>query len=532
MGNFLPLIEAFIAFALTMLALATAVSSVFGGIQRAKRSHARGMREMMKYYYRNEVQPFLAVQGLAKTTYEASFRFPTAVIGETKIDQTALIGYGSGARKIVEPLSSSAGDVKFDPDNKRVIIFTATTKDANGTPAQQGANGTEPQTIKYRVETDFSDTSNKVGKPMNMFLVDMTQLPIPITGEIEDKDSGGQVKTDKEGNVVKIQDLQARERLVEKDDFTSLRYTVENLTDEEFTTRLRASEVGRTIADTRSPAERDLCYGRLLERFRAHSRAATERFTRRARAYTVILGFLLAFLMNIDSINLLSRYLRDNDLVQTVLQNTDKIVNAAKASDQSAPPAAADDANPPVGPAPGSDPVQEKLAKIDGLIGKLNAITEAAKVDAGESQSARIQEAVEAVQDGLKNIGEASSEAQKVVHTINSAVAQMTEGFPVGWNLYPNCARGSTATRCVTLSNLGKVSPYADKPGFGAAFRNVGFVAVNDFGGFSKWFLGVFITGIMAGLGAPFWMEVVNNFLRARNLINNSREPGRGRRPV
>lgn len=108
----------------------------------------------------------------------------------------------------------------------------------------------------------------------------------------------------------------------------------------------------------------------------------------------------------------------------------------------------------------------------------------------------------------------------------------MTEGFPVGWNLYPNCALGSTATRCVRLVNLGKVSPHADETGVVAMFRNVMYVAANDFGGFSRWFLGVFITGIMAGLGAPFWMEVVNNFLRARNLMNNSRESGRGRRQV
>lgn len=408
MGNFLPLIEAFIAFALTMLALATAVSSVFGGIQRAKRSHARGMREMMKYYYRNEVHPFLAVQGLAKTTYEASFRFPTAVIVETEIDQTALIGYGSEARKILEDgLTPSDGTAIFDTTRK-VVTFTPPTppkeEGANGTAAKEGENGTptqegatEPQTIKYRVETDFTDTRNKVGKPMNMFLVDMTQLPIP-TAEIKDKDEHGKVKTDADGKPVKIQDLHARERLAEKDGFRSLGSTVDNLTDEEFTTRLRASEVGRTIADTRSPAERDLCYGRLLERFRAHSGAATERFTRRARLWTVILGFLLAFLMNIDSINLLSRYLRDDDLVKTVLQNTSKVVEAAKTPDQPAPPAAPSDANQPV-PA---------LKEINGLIGELsNAITEA-KEDAKESQSARIQEAVEAANERIEAFRAAS----------------------------------------------------------------------------------------------------------------------------
>ena len=59
MEGFLPLIEAILAFALTMVALTTAVSVITGVVFRFFRSRAAGLREMMTYFFRNEVIPLL-----------------------------------------------------------------------------------------------------------------------------------------------------------------------------------------------------------------------------------------------------------------------------------------------------------------------------------------------------------------------------------------------------------------------------------------------------------------------------------------
>jgi hypothetical protein len=49
MGGFLPLMEAFAAFALTMVALTTAVSTILGIFWRVLRLRAMGMRSMLIY---------------------------------------------------------------------------------------------------------------------------------------------------------------------------------------------------------------------------------------------------------------------------------------------------------------------------------------------------------------------------------------------------------------------------------------------------------------------------------------------------
>ncbi len=60
MNGFLPLVEAFLAFALTMLALATAVSAIVGVWMRAFRWRALGLRQSLELIYDREIRPRLS----------------------------------------------------------------------------------------------------------------------------------------------------------------------------------------------------------------------------------------------------------------------------------------------------------------------------------------------------------------------------------------------------------------------------------------------------------------------------------------
>ena len=57
MNGFAPLIEGFLAFALTMLALTTGVSAIVGAINQLRRKHARGLRDMVRLLYLREIVP-------------------------------------------------------------------------------------------------------------------------------------------------------------------------------------------------------------------------------------------------------------------------------------------------------------------------------------------------------------------------------------------------------------------------------------------------------------------------------------------
>jgi hypothetical protein len=81
----------------------------------------------------------------------------------------------------------------------------------------------------------------------------------------------------------------------------------------------------------------------------------------------------------------------------------------------------------------------------------------------------------------------------------------------LGWNRYPNC-RDRLDPRCRTRA--------AD----GAGARAAGWfsdLAPRD-AHFARWALGILLTAILLGLGSPFWVEVVNSMLRARQLIRGS----------
>lgn len=432
MGNFLPLIEGFAAFALTMLALATAVGAIYGACERGVRLRARGMRDMMEFFYRNEVQPLLEERRLAATTYEGSYTFPEIVTAPGVLTVETLLGYGSMGRCIAAaPASVENLDFAFATGTTGALAVTlAPGKNVPGAP----------QTVKYSIRTNFvPPIENEVGNPLNTFLTEMTLLPIPITTE------GRSILGTwldrlvwRRGKKPKgtWSEARAREFLIASDDFYSLKYTVDSLAEPEFATKLRASEIGRLIAEARSENEWEACLARLKERFSALGRAASERFARRARLWTVVVGFVLAFGVNIDSINLLNRYLSDNTLSKELL------------AQQAEAPAAG------------------------------------APVDA----------------------------AQEIV----TQVASVEAAFPVGWDLFPICP--------AAVATDGQAAETAMPADLRCTTED------NVFGQL-KWLFGVLITGVLVGLGAPFWTEVFNNFLKARNLVNAYRD-GSARRSV
>ena len=84
MGGFLPLLEAFVAFALTMAALTTVVSALVGTWNKLTRARAYGLRMQMVYFHRNELGPTLrrlaGAAGAGKALAEGRFAHDEAAL--------------------------------------------------------------------------------------------------------------------------------------------------------------------------------------------------------------------------------------------------------------------------------------------------------------------------------------------------------------------------------------------------------------------------------------------------------------------
>lgn len=311
MNGFLPLIEGFLAFALTMLTLAVATSAITGIWQRMLRMRARGLRTMFQHLYSYGISSLLAKHHL-----------------------------------------------------------------------------------------DLPDAAVEAAR--QKFLADMTLSPaFYVKGDASEKDAGI--------------------RIIARDDWSSLKHGLDHVSRDELFTRFRASDLGEWLQDQLGWESMEMLLKDAAARFDALGRAASEQFARRSRILTVIVGFALAFSLNIDSVHLLKSYLQSPQLRQQVIESTQR-----------------------AGPV---DTVQSSSAQADG---------------------------------------ESDLEAARAIR------ASLLQTFPVGMEFYPYCQSSTADVRCILKTESNQW------------LLNI------------RWLIGVLVTGLMIGLGAPFWVQVVNTVLRVR----------------
>jgi hypothetical protein len=81
-------------------------------------------------------------------------------------------------------------------------------------------------------------------------------------------------------------------------------------------------------------------------------------------------------------------------------------------------------------------------------------------------------------------------------------LALTTIGFPIGWSYFPHAGL--------------------------KAGKSVDFERRNNPGGWLMWVFGIVLTGILAGLGAPFWYDTVTGISRVVQRARVARKPGSG----
>jgi hypothetical protein len=432
MGGFLPLIEAFLAFALTMTALTIAVSALVGTWHKLTRTHAYALRMLMVYFLRNEILPLI-------------------------------------------------------PD---------------------GASG-DLRTLRSATPEDEDARTNALAK----FLVDMTMLPMVVDyrRDVPEADRAkipdARVATLRNG-LVRSRWLETRadggagapwDRQSWADGFyrwRSLRFALDALPIDEFRSRLAASDIGKAL----SPATIET----LARRFATLNHASAESVQRSAHVVSFVAGFVLAFAANIDSLNLLSSYMSRPELARQVIAAYER-GNAieVKSADRDAAAAL----------------LPNVRALSEAKAGVVAAIESSAfkQLDAELQQKLRAQ--LGAIDAAAKEVREAAVDAAVLV-------AGVAQSFPVGWNLYPNCAPPLRDPRCLQVLRAAAATPASD-----GWLQVLGTTSSHDRGGFVRWLIGVLLTGFLLGLGAPFWMQAVSGMLAARNLIRGRNSSGDGPPP-
>jgi len=412
-GGFLPLLEAFAAFALTMVALTTAVSTILGIIQRALRWRSAGMRLQLVYFFRN------------------------------------------GVKTLLYPASAADSKQKWTELERELPQFLA---DLSFQPSSDASDDEDPR-LKYAVLPE---------RPSDRF--------VPIAA-----------------HWLRF--------------WSSLKRGLDSLPPDEFVTRLKASHLYTLRIAPRGAAAADALVEELKARFIAHGQAATDRFTRASRTGTLIIGFLLAFGLNIDAYTLLGRYLTDPKLTADVLQQRATILDAA---DNTAITTQAANSGK-------LDEAAKTLDQAAKAIGAAGSAASQSQIEDIQKMAKALHDKAQVVAEDVQNASEAVGSAAEATTALRATLANLSDSFPIGWTLYPACTNRSTDARCITALHGRNVT-------FASAYQGFKWIACNDTAGFLRWFAGTLILGLMLGLGTPFWIEVVNNFLRARDLITNNRK--------
>jgi len=416
MTSFLPLLEAFLALALTMLVLTTGVSSLSGTWQRALRARARGLRDLLQSLFTLALKEKLSAQNLPADA-AALCRF----VGEMSLQPARL------------------AEIATKPD--------------------------DAQAAAYRAR-------------------------LPDQGIVADPHPAA---------ISRLAGLWSR-LSYEWKVWSSLSDTLDTLSEDEFKTRFSASTAGKALAAQMETAVDAAGFEaglqKLYEQFIAYGHAATEDFSRIARRHSLVFAAMLAFGANIDAFNLLETYLAQPALRGAIIARYESTAKTGAADPQKA------DA-----PAANASPSR----KIDELE-KLLLSAAPGKKDEIEAKAREARDAIQATESAYADT------RQVLTHA--------TTTFPAGWDRYPGCDTGNTDPRCTALLALAPGHPKASWAG-GSAWSALG----NDTSRALRWLIGVILSVVMLGLGAPFWIQTINGLLRARDLVRGGNQAGDGTRP-
>ncbi len=240
---------------------------------------------------------------------------------------------------------------------------------------------------------------------------------------------------------------------------------------------------------------------RIARKYEEFGSAVSASFKQYAQAWSIGIGIFLAFTANIDGLRIFEAYRADPKLAAAVIEKHEGFIEK-------------------------NQEVQASMKNLKALY--LMESEKKSEIKTAEEAPKSTNE-INSLEKELKEIQNKISEQSEIANiqkTIQDAKNQVFElgalGVPIGWDFYPKCPYGKDESEWL------KSSPKCrDIPKNKRAIKWDWFGSyplspiINDFAGFMIWFLKVTITGILIGLGAPFWFDVAKRLSQIRKGLKN-----------
>ncbi len=232
---------------------------------------------------------------------------------------------------------------------------------------------------------------------------------------------------------------------------------------------------------------------RLARKYEEFGSAVSAQFKRRSQAYSIVVGILLALLANLDGLRILEAYRSDAELAAAVIAQQERFVaDHAEAMKRQTD----------------YEKARDNYKKL-----KNDSNAKPAEIEAASKKLDKYH--------SLEEIKEITEQARQ-------QIANLTEmGVPIGWQYYPACPFGSDDDKWLTSDrycqaiklNVRKQCVFESCEGpINRALTGL----VYDTGGFFRWLMTAVFTGLLIGLGAPFWFDVVKRLTQFRQGLQKA----------
>jgi hypothetical protein len=201
----------------------------------------------------------------------------------------------------------------------------------------------------------------------------------------------------------------------------------------------------------------------LDKKYEEYEKAISNFFKRRAQLLSLIVGIGLAIGANIHGLLLFERYIENPELTARIIAQTDEIGSAIKAT-------------------------QDRIAN---------------QSDTNDENLQIIQRELQRSKELMGNLA--------------------STGLPIGWNFYPHCPTSKPQEGAAPNdTDCGPVIALAEEADIKADSTLVRIYTTMklDFFGFLQWLFVVIVTGMLIGLGGPFWFDVARRLAGIRRQIS------------
>ena len=266
----------------------------------------------------------------------------------------------------------------------------------------------------------------------------------------------------------------------------------------------------RCLAETRSIKKASLHssekikteFNRIARKYEEFGSSVSASFKHHAQAWSIGIGIVLAMVVNIDGLRIFESYRLDPGLAAVVIQQQEELTETHKKAQDSI----------------------DKLNEIQSKVAE--AKSSLLLAEKNNKKGAEIEKKKQTLAEAEAALAEQTN-INKIQQTIQSAQQQVanlsTLGMPIGWDLYPNCPFGGDEQEWATSSPQCRAIPVKVR-GFDGdwIFYRVAYTAFSDFRGFIFWLFVVVTTGVLIGLGAPFWFDVAKRLSLIRKGLQSA----------